>query len=53
VRRWGVVVLLAVGIGSCRSGPGTLSDLAGVEELQERFNRDAGATRVVLLLSPT
>ena len=48
------VVLLA----SC--GPATpavpdfrLQDLRRVAELQERFNRDQGSPRLVLLLSPT
>jgi hypothetical protein len=53
VRRWIVVLLLATSIASCRPGRGTLSDLGDVEELKDRFNRDAGAIRVVLLLSPT
>jgi hypothetical protein len=30
-----------------------LNDLDSLEELQEIFNRDAGKTRLVLLLSPT
>jgi hypothetical protein len=31
----------------------TLTDIQSVEVLQQRFNADAGASRVVLLLSPT
>lgn len=57
IRSWQVVhlavCLLAVGIASCRPGPGTLSDLGQLEELKDQFNRDAGAIRIVLLLSPT
>ena len=43
---------LAIAAG-CKPGPPTLVELEGVEALQARFNRDAGKTRVVLLLSPT
>lgn len=31
----------------------TLTDLAGVEDLRDRFNRDADSARVVVVLSPT
>jgi hypothetical protein len=40
-------------LSGCKPGPPTLVELQGVEALQARFNRDAGKTRVVLLLSPT
>jgi hypothetical protein len=42
------------------SGSGTptvsapvLTDMQRIEDLQTRFNRDAGAPRLILLLSPT
>jgi hypothetical protein len=31
----------------------TLADLQSVDELRVQFNRDAGKTRLLLLLSPT
>lgn len=36
-----------------RRGRLTISDLGSVEQLQERFNRDQGAPRLVLTLAPT
>jgi hypothetical protein len=48
-------VLLATLAASsaCGSNTATLSNLTGVETLQQRFNADAGKPRIVLLLSPT
>lgn len=31
----------------------TLTDLTGVDDLRDRFNRDADSARVVMVLSPT
>lgn len=53
VRRWLALAVLVASAGACRSGPATLSDLAEIDELKNQFNRDAGAIRIVLLLSPT
>lgn len=53
LQRWLAVGLLAAGLAACARGTATLSDLEGLEELRERFGRDAGTTRIVLLLSPT
>jgi hypothetical protein len=53
VQPWLAVCLLAAAIASCRPGPATLSDLGDVGDLRDRFSRDAGAIRIVLLLSPT
>jgi len=52
---WGAALLLTAALGiACRGEtPPTLSELGGVEQLQTRFNRDAGKPRIVLLLSPT
>ena len=49
------VLAAAVALAAGCRGPAqpTLSDLHGVADLQARFNRDAGKTRLVLLLSPT
>ncbi len=33
--------------------PASLTDLSGVGQLQEAFNRDAGHPRLILLFSPT
>lgn len=52
-KRWLVLCLLAGSLAACGTGPATLSDLEGVESLQDRFSRDAGTIRIVLLLSPT
>lgn len=35
-----------------RSGE-VLTDVQGIQTLREQFNRDAGKTRLILLLSPT
>jgi hypothetical protein len=57
------LTLLAVGaalivglkvIGPVKAPPGVeLGDLHSVEELKTKFNSDEGATRLVLILSPT
>lgn len=31
----------------------TMTDLQGIDDLQTQFNTDQGATRLILLLSPT
>lgn len=61
-KRW-LVALLVVGLvlaaGWWLLGPVsppkgvTLSDLGGVDQLKTRFNEDVGATRLVVILSPT
>jgi hypothetical protein len=33
--------------------PGTVAELTSVDQLREAFRDDAGATRLVVLLSPT
>jgi hypothetical protein len=48
-----VLLLLVVMLLGCQATQEPLSDLGGVGELQARFNRDSGKTRIVLLLSPT
>jgi hypothetical protein len=49
-----LVLLVALAASSaCGNNAATLSDVAGVETLQQRFNADAGKPRIVLLLSPT
>jgi hypothetical protein len=39
--------------GATRPAGLTISDLSSVQELQERFNNDQGAPRLVLALAPT
>lgn len=61
-RRAGLVVLLALAlaVGACARASGggeapsaPVRQLASIGALQEAFNADAGATRLVLLISPT
>lgn len=59
-RLWPLILLLATGLSAaCGDDPVSdessqvLSDLTRIEELREIFNRDAGAPRLILLLSPT
>lgn len=52
--RWAAALALSILAAACGGAhTPTMSDLAGVQELKERFNADAGKPRVVLLLSPT
>jgi hypothetical protein len=39
--------------GATRPAGLTVSDLSSVQQLQERFNNDQGAPRLVLALAPT
>ena len=56
-----LVAVVAVVLGACTASgtftdaieAGQLRSLGGVEELQERFNKDAGSPRLILLMSPT
>lgn len=48
-----VVVGMAILAGGCGPGAPTLTDISSVDTLKAGFNRDAGKTRIVLLLSPT
>ena len=52
------LVLLTVRGGSLEIAPSlvaapSLSDLRGVDELKDLFNKDGGKVRLVLLVSPT
>ena len=47
-----VAAMALVAAVACNRGP-ALSNIGGVEALQQRFDQDAGKPRVVLLLSPT
>ncbi|MDE2889654.1 MAG: hypothetical protein OXR72_15720 [Gemmatimonadota bacterium] len=57
---WPLILLLAAGL-SAACGNDTVSDesseglrdLTKIEELRRIFNRDTGAARLILLLSPT
>ena len=60
VRLWPLILLLATGLSAaCGDDPVSdessqrLRNLTRIEELREIFNRDAGAPRLILLLSPT
>jgi hypothetical protein len=52
-------VLAALALGGCAARtatppvPATLQDLAAVDDLAARFDRDRAHPRLVLLLSPT
>ena len=48
-----LAILLAMSSASRAAADPTLHDLQDVEAFRARFNQDAGAMRVVLLLSPT
>jgi hypothetical protein len=49
-----VVAAIAAVIGSIKpSSNVTLTELNNLQELQTRFNKDAGNVRLFLLLSPT
>lgn len=49
-----VLAIVAAWIGTLKpSSNVALAELNNVEELRTRFNQDKGATRLVLLLSPT
>lgn len=52
---WAVGLLVACGLAAagCRTTEPQLLELDRIEQLQARFNADAGQPRVVLLLSPT
>ena len=47
-----VAAVWALGVGSCAAAGGW-EEMDDIDELRERFNRDQGSPRVVLLLSPT
>ena len=50
----GILAMLAFMTPACgRATTSALTDIESVEVLRQRFNGDAGAPRVVLLLSPT
>lgn len=51
-RRVSLLCVLAAAVAGCGHAP-TLDELTSVDQLKERFNRDASATRIVLLLTPT
>jgi hypothetical protein len=40
-------------LAGCSSGENSVSELKGVEDLRDEFNRDAGQPRLILLLSPS
>lgn len=58
--RWRLVLLLTAGLfAACGDKPVSddsfedLTDIGRIDELQEMFNQDLGAPRLILLLSPT
>lgn len=52
---YGLLLALTVGLAGCTSVPPRehQSLTAGAEPLRSEFNRDAGNTRIVILLAPT
>ena len=46
-------VLLVIYFKPFGRGSEVLTDVQGIQTLREQFNRDAGKTRLILLLSPT
>jgi len=46
-------IVLTLGLGAPLVRPGELEELGSVERFRDRFNRDHGKPRLILLLSPT
>jgi hypothetical protein len=61
ISSWGAVLLLltiliatvACSTGSASTSSTPVRELRSISELQDRFNGDAGAIRLILLVSPT
>jgi hypothetical protein len=62
MRNWLAVSALLMGVllaiyfkplSQLTRGRETLTDIRGIQTLRAQFNRDAGKTRLILLLSPT
>ena len=47
-----VLAVALAGVLACRGGQ-QLTNIGGVEALQQQFDQDAGKPRILLLLSPT